>query len=288
MGKLLKEKMKKKAPLNQTGEYIGTYIFLVLGAVIMLIPFMWMFLTAFKTYPEAVRIPVVWFPQTWNFKNFKTVLESLDFIRYYQNTIIVTVIVVSAQLLMCSLSAYTFARMNFPFKNILFFLLLMVFMVPPQMTLIPKYLLVAKLGWIDTLRGIIVPGVFSVYTVFMLRQFFQSLPRELEDAARIDGCSYFRIYWSIMLPLITNGIVAIGMLNILWAWNEVLWPLIVSGSDKTRVLSVAIATLQGGRQGAQYHLMMAASTLTMAPMIILYLICQRFFIVSISQTGIKG
>ena len=277
-------RMKKKLQ----PDIVGIYIVLTIGAGIMLIPFMWMFLTAFKTYPESVRVPVVWFPANWNMDNFKYILDNLDFLRYYQNTVVVTVTIVSVQLAMCSLAAYTFARMNFPFKNILFFMLLLVFMVPAQMTIIPKYILAARLGWIDTLKGIIVPSVFSVYTVFMLRQFFQSLPQELEDAARIDGCSYFRIYWNIMLPLITNGIAAIGMLNVLWAWNEVLWPLIVSGSDKTRVLSVAIQTFQGGKQGTQYHLMMAASTMAMAPMIVLYLICQRFFIASISQTGIKA
>ena len=216
------------------------------------------------------------------------VLGTLDFFRYYQNTVFVTVTIVSIQMFMCSLAAFAFARMRFPFRNVLFFLLLLVFMVPPQMTLIPRYVLAAKFGWIDTFKGIIVPNLFSVYTVFMLRQFFQVLPQELEDAARIDGCSFFRIYWNIMLPLITAGLVAIGMLNILYAWNDVLWPLIVSGSERTRVLSVGMQTLQGGRQGTQYHLMMAASTLVMAPMIVLYLICQRFFIAGISQTGIKG
>lgn len=267
---------------------VGIYILLSFGAVIMLIPFAWMLLTAFKTYQEAVKVPVVWIPAKWSFTNYKTVFGVLDFFRYYQNTIFVTVIIVSVQLFMCSLAAFTFARMNFPFKNVLFFMLLLVFMIPPQMTLIPRYILAAKLGWIDTFRGIIIPSLFSVYTVFMLRQFFQSLPQELEDAARIDGCSFFRIYWNIMLPLITSGLVAIGMLNILYAWNDVLWPLVVAGSEKTRVLSVGMQTLQGGRQGTQYHLMMAASSLAMAPMVILYLICQRFFVVGISTTGIKG
>jgi multiple sugar transport system permease protein len=269
-------------------DIILTYLLLSIGAVMMLIPFMWMLLTAFKTYQEAVRVPVVWVPEKWSFVNFKTVFQTMDFFRYYQNTVVVTLTIVSIQLFMCSLAAFAFARMDFPLKNILFFMLLLVFMIPPQMTLIPRYVMASRLGWINTFRGIIIPSLFSVYTVFMLRQFFQSLPQELEDAARIDGCSYFRIYWNIMLPLITSGLVAIGMLNILYAWNDVLWPLIVSASEKTRVLSVGLQSLQGGRQGNQYHLMMAASTMTMAPMIILYLICQRFFIASVSQTGIKG
>ena len=267
---------------------IGTYILLSLGAVVMLVPFTWMVLTAFKTYQESVRVPVVWIPAQWNFNNFVTVFNQLDFVRYYRNTVFVTVTIVSIQLFMCSLAAFTFARMHFPFKNVLFFMLLLVFMIPPQMTLIPRYVLAARLGWIDTFQGIIVPSVLSVFSVFMLRQFFQSLPQELDDAARIDGCSFFRIYWNIMLPLITSGLVAIAMLNILHAWNDVLWPLVVAGAEKTRVLSVAMQTLQGGRQGTQYQLMMAASTLTMAPMIILYLFLQKFFVASISQTGIKG
>jgi multiple sugar transport system permease protein len=273
---------------SKKSRHIGTYIVLLLGTATVLIPFAWMVLTAFKTYQETMKVPIVWFPAKWSFENFAEVLNALDFVRYYGNTIIVTLYIVVIQLLMCSLTAYAFARMEFRFKKFLFGLMLVVFMVPPQMTLIPKYRMVASFGWVDTLAGIIIPSIFSAYTVFMLRQFFASLPNELEDAAHIDGCSHFRIYWNIMLPLVTSGLVAIGMLNVLWSWNELLWPLIIAASDNTRVLAVAIATLQGGRQGNQYHLMMAASSLSMLPMVLLYLVGQKFFIAGISQSGIKG
>ena len=188
---------------------------------------------------------------------------------------------------LCSLAAFAFARMSFPGQKFLFFLLLTVFMVPAQMTLIPKYLIMVKLQWVDTLQGIIVPGIFSVYTVFMLKQAFEGLPKELEESAKLDGCSFFRIYWNILLPLCKSSLIAMGVLNVLWCWNELLWPLIVTSSDKLRVLAVAMATLQG-EHGTKYQLIMAAGVIAVAPMLVMYIICQRYFIAGIAATGIKG
>ena len=263
------------------------YFILLIGTTIMVIPFAWMIITAFKTYAETINIPIVWFPAKWNFDNFSTVLNKLDFGQYYMNTIIVTVLIVSIQLFICSLAAYTFARMNFPLKNFIFFILLTVFMVPPQMTIIPKYLLMVKLQWVDTIFGLVVPSIFSVFSVFMLKQFFASLPQELEDAGKIDGCSYFRLYWNIMLPLCKSALIAITVLNVLWAWNELLWPLIVTSTDRMRVLSVAMAALQGQR-GTQYHLIMAASVMTTAPMLAMYIVGQKYFISGIAFSAIKA
>jgi multiple sugar transport system permease protein len=263
------------------------YLILLLGTTIMVIPFLWMILTGFKTYNETVALPIVWFPAKWNFDNFIMVIGQLDFGRYYVNTIIVTVLIVSIQLFICSLAAYAFSRMNFPGKNVIFFLLLVDFMVPPQMTIIPKYLIMVRLHWVDTIFGLVVPCLWSVFTVFMLRQFFSSLPKELEDSGKIDGCSYFRLYWNIMLPLCKSAMIAIGVLNVLWAWNNLLWPLIVTSTDKMRVLSVAMAVLQGQRT-TQYHLIMAASVMTTAPMLLMYIIGQKHLISGIAFSGIKA
>ena len=221
---------------------VGMYAILIVGAVIMLVPFLWMVLTSFKTYAETVKIPVVWFPAEWNFNNYEEVLLRLDFLQYYKNTIVVTVLVTVIMLFIGSLSAFTFARMHFPFQNALFYMLLLVFMVPAQMTMIPKYFIISRLGWVDSLLALVVPNVFSVYTMFMLKQFFSSLPGELEDAGKIDGCSWFRLYWNIEMPLCKSSIVAITVLNVLWCWNDLLWPLIATSTDKMRVLSVAMAT----------------------------------------------
>lgn len=264
-----------------------SYLVLSIGAVIMLVPFLWMILTSFKTYAETVKIPIQWLPAEWNLDNYREVLVKLDFVRYYGNTILVTVVTTVLMLFIGSISAFAFARMNFPFKNFLFYMLLTVFMVPAQMTMIPKYLIITKLKWVDSLKGLVIPNLFSVYTMFMLRQFFASLPKDVEDAGKIDGCSYFRLYWNIEMPLCKSSIVAITVLNILWCWNDLLWPLIATSSDKMRVLSVAMATLQG-QHGTQYHLLMAAGVLAIIPMLIIYIFGQRYFIEGIAFTGVKG
>lgn len=266
---------------------IISYGVLLLGSVIMLVPFIWMVLTSFKTYAETVKIPIQWLPSVWNLDNYREVLLKLDFIRYYGNTILVTVLTVVLMMFVGSLSAFAFARMNFPFKNVIFYALLTVFMVPAQMTMIPKYLIISKLRWVDSLRALVVPNLFSVYTMFMLRQFFTGIPQELEDAGKIDGCSYFRLYWNIELPLCRSSFVAMTVLNILWCWNDLLWPLIATSSDKMRVLSVAMATLQG-QHGTEYHLLMAAGVMAIIPMIIIYIFGQRYFIEGIAFTGVKG
>lgn len=203
----IKKRQKRSALL--------AYIILAVGAVFMIIPFLWMVLTSFKTYRETVKLPIQWFPAEWNFDNYVEVLKQLDFLRYYRNTILVTVTTLVAMTLIASLAAYAFARMEFPGKNVIFALLLVVYMVPPQMTMIPKYMMITKLGWVDTLAGIVVPNIFSVYTMFMLRQFFVSVPKELDEAAKLDGCSFFGIFWRVDLPLIRNGLIAITVLNLL-------------------------------------------------------------------------
>ena len=266
---------------------VGMYAILIVGAVIMLVPFLWMVLTSFKTYAETVKIPVVWFPAEWNFNNYEEVLLRLDFLQYYKNTIVVTVLVTVIMLFIGSLSAFTFARMHFPFQNALFYMLLLVFMVPAQMTMIPKYFIISRLGWVDSLLALVVPNVFSIYTMFMLKQFFSSLPGELEDAGKIDGCSWFRLYWNIEMPLCKSSIVAITVLNVLWCWNDLLWPLIATSTDKMRVLSVAMATLQG-QHGTEYHLLMAAGVMATIPMLIMYIFGQKYFMTGIAFSGLKG
>ena len=275
----IKKRQKRSALLG--------YIILAVGAVFMIIPFLWMVLTSFKTYRETVKLPIQWFPAEWNFDNYVEVLKQLDFLRYYRNTILVTVTTLVAMTLIASLAAYAFARMEFPGKNVIFALLLVVYMVPPQMTMIPKYMMITKLGWVDTLAGIVVPNIFSVYTMFMLRQFFVSVPKELDEAAKLDGCSFFGIFWRVDLPLIRNGLIAITVLNLLWSWNDLLWPLIATSTDKMRVLSVAIATLNNS-DGSQYQLLMAAGVLAVLPMLVIYAICQEYFMDGIMSSGVKG
>ena len=262
-------------------------LILSVGAVIMVIPFVWMVLTSFKTLAEVNHIPMIWWPSSFALTNYQEVLGRLNFILYFKNTLINTVLITGGQVVLCARAAYAFARLRFPGRDKIFFVILAVMMVPSQMTIIPQYLIVGKLGWLNTYAALIIPQLFSAYGTFFLRQFFLTLPRELEDSAKIDGCSYFRTFWKIMLPLCSNGLIAFGIFTVLWAWNDLLWPLLVTTNDNMRVLSVAIATLNG-YYVTDYNLLMAASVLAILPMVVMYIIGQKHFIEGIAVSGIKG
>ncbi|MDR1174964.1 MAG: carbohydrate ABC transporter permease [Treponema sp.] len=262
------------------------YFVLALGSAIMIIPFIWMILTAFKTYAETLIIPIKWLPSGFYLNNFSEVLRRLNFGRYYLNTIVVTVSITVLQALFCSMAAYGFARLKFPGRNVLFFILLSMLMIPQQMTLIPSFVLLSRLKWIDTYYALIIPHLFSAYGTFFLRQYFLSLPGELEEAAIIDGCSRPGIYWRILMPLCGTALAAFAVFTILWAWNDLMWPLIMTSRDSVRVLSVGIATLLG-QYSTRNNLLMAASMLATMPMIALFIFLQRQFIAGIAVTGLK-
>ncbi len=277
--------MYKKLSLQSA---LLTHGILIVGALTMLMPFIWMVMTSFKTLPEVLHVPIVWIPEKLTFASYITAWHKLNFLRYTLNTVIVTVSLTIGQLFLCSLAAYSFARLRFPGRDVIFFVLLSVLMVPAQMTMIPKYMLMIRLDWLDTYRGLIIPNLPSVYGTFILRQFFKSIPTELENAAKIDGCSYFRLYWNIFLPLAQNALIAFGIFVVIWAWNDFLWPLIVTTSDELRVLPVGIATLLGSFYSHEYNLIMAASVLATLPLIIVFIVGQKHVIAGISVSGIKG
>ena len=220
--------MKKNGNANASFGHFLIYLFLTLGAVIMVIPFAWMFLTAFKTFPETMKLPIKWLPDRFILDNFAEVLSRLNFGTYYVNTVIVATSVTVLQLFVCSMAAYGFARLNAPGKGILFMFVLAMLMIPIQMTMLPSFVLLNKLKMINTIWVLIIPHMASSYGTFFLRQFFATLPKELEDAARIDGCSYFRCYWNIILPLCGTAVAAFAIFTVLWAWNDLLWPLIMT------------------------------------------------------------
>lgn len=262
-----------------------TYIVLLLGAYIMLVPFVWMVLTSFKTFSESMRVPITWLPDSLYLENYKTILN-LNISRYYANTIFVTVAITAAQILIGSMAAYAFARVKFPGRNFLFGLTLCMLMVPSQMTLIPKYAMCLRFGLVNNLGGIIVPNMFSVTATFFIRQSFLTLPKELEDAARLDGCSHFRFFWQVAMPLSKSILAAMAILVALYAWNDLLWPIIVTGSDKTRTLAVFIAALKGEHNN-KTPLLLAGGTLSVLPMILVFIFGQKHFIAAIASTGIK-
>ena len=263
------------------------YLILSVGSFIMILPFVWMASTAFKTYQETLAVPIKWFPSKFQLDNFKEVLNRLNFGRYYVNTIIVTVSITLIQALFCSMAAYGFARIKFPGRGVLFIILLSMLMIPQQMTLLPSFVLLAQLRWLDTFLALIIPNLFSAYGTFFLRQFFLSLPAELEEAAIIDGSSRWGIYWRIFLPLSTTALAAFGVFTVLWAWNDLMWPLIMTSRESIRVLSVGVATLVG-QYSTRNHWLMAAAMLATTPMIVLFIFLQKQFIAGITITGIKA
>lgn len=263
------------------------YIILVFWAVFMIMPFAWMLLTSVKTQPEAMKVPIVWLPKNPQWKNYVDVLQKYRFASYYKNTAFVTVTTVVFQLMTCSMGAYAFARLDFPGKNAIFLVCMTVLMVPTQMIIIPRFIMTMRLGWLNSFAGIIIPNLPSIYGVFFLRQNFMTLPRELDEAAMIDGCSFFGIYWRILLPLLKNGLIAFGVRTTLWSWNEMLWPLIVTSKQSLYVLSIALANMQG-QYAQKIPTQMAAGVLAMAPMLLVFLIGQKQMLEGIALSSIKA
>lgn len=277
--------MEKSVQLMKRKSLLIHFI-LILGSIAMIIPFIWMILTSLKTYAESVQVPPIIMPSDFQWSNYKEVFVLLPFFEFMFNTFIVTVLRTAGQLVLCSLAAYAFARIHFPGRNVLFLITLSVLMVPGQVFLLPQYMIMVKLGWLNTLQAIIVPGLFSAFGTFLLRQFFMGLPKELEEAARLDGCNHFQIFWKIMLPLAKPGLIALGIFTTLWSWNELMWPMIVNSSPEAMTLSVGLSSLQG-QYATNYPILMAGSFLAVLPMLVIFFILQKQFIEGIAISGGK-
>ena len=263
------------------------HLALLLGVGVTVFPFLWMVLTSFKTVGEAMQIPPTFFPKQFLVDAYGQIITALPFARVYLNTIISTVVTTIVQVMFCSMAAYAFARIEFPFKNVIFVLILSVLMVPGQIFLIPQYQIIQKLGLLDTIPALFLPNLFSAFGTFLLRQFFMSLPKELEEAAFLDGCSRYQIFWKIMLPLTKPGIVALVIFTAKFAWNDFMWPLIVNTSPKMMTLGPALSTLEG-QYTTKYPMQMAGAVMAVIPIIVLFFIFQKQFIEGVAQSGIKG
>ncbi|TXK85045.1 carbohydrate ABC transporter permease [Paenibacillus sp. N3.4] len=262
------------------------HLLLIVGALFMVIPFLWMIFTSLKTLGESTQIPIVIFPKVPNWQNYSDVTTMLPFLKFYSNTVIVTIVKTVGQLIFCSVSAYAFARIEFPFKNIIFILCLSVLMVPSQVYMLPQFLIMRDFGWLNSLKALIVPGLFSAFGMFLLRQFFMTLPNELEEAAKLDGCNHFQIYRRIMLPLTSSGLISVAIFTCLATWNDLMWPMIVNSSPEKMTLSVGLSSLQG-QFGTNFPVLMAGSLLALWPMIALFIASQKYFVEGISFTGTK-
>ena len=274
----------KKLNIN----HLIVHLILLAGVAVVVFPFLWMILTSFKTSGEAMKIPPTIFPEKFVTTAYHTIVSSaIPFGTVYMNTIISTVVTTIVQIAFCSMAGYAFGRIDFPFKNAIFVLILSVLMVPGQIFLIPQYQIIQKMGLLDTIPALFMPNLFSAFGTFLLRQFFMSLPKELEEAAIVDGCGRFRIFGQIMLPLVKPGIVALAIFTIKFAWNDFMWPLIVNTSMEKMTLGPALSTLQG-QYTTEYPMQMAGAVLAVVPLIVIFFLFQKQFIEGVTQSGIKG
>jgi multiple sugar transport system permease protein len=279
----MKMPIKKKTWFSKT----LIYIVLIVGAFVALFPFIWMILTSIKSTSEAMIIPPTIFPKQIRIDNYTLITTKLPFFKIYLNTIVSAVVTVAAQLVFCSMAAYAFARIQFPGRNIIFITILAVLMVPGTFFILPQYRMMYSMGLLNTIPALFLPNLFSAMGTFLLRQFFLSLPQELEDAAYIDGCNRGRVFISIMLPLIKPGLVSLGILTFKFAWNDLMWPLIVNTSTDKMTLSAALSYLQG-QYVTDYPGVMAGAIMSVVPIIVIFAIFQKQFIEGVAHTGIKG
>lgn len=265
----------------------GTYVLLIVMSVITVFPFVWMVGTSLKTTQEIFAFPPTLWPAEPQWQNFPAVLERVPFLRFYWNSIVVTGILTLSQVATAALAGYAFARIAFPFKNLLFGAYLATLIIPNQVTMLPLFLLVSRFGWIDTYQGLTVPFLANAFAVFFLRQFFLTIPRELEEAARIDGAGRIRVLFQIVLPLARPALSTITLFIFLSEWDNYLWPLIATNSEAMRTLPIGLRFFVE-ESGSQLHLMMAGAVMAVVPILLLFFMAQKQFIEGIAMTGSKG
>lgn len=264
----------------------GLYLALYAGAAIVLVPFVWMVLGSFKPEMEFFRNPDSLLPVNPTPQAYFDVWSAIPLGRFFVNTVIFAGGVTIISLFFDSLAAYALARLKFRGQKFLFWVVLLVLMVPFQITLVPLYLTVSQLGWLNTFAGLIVPRATNAFGIFMLRQFFLTIPRDLDEAARIDGASEFRIYWSIILPLSKPALGALALFHFMFNWNDFLWPLVITTTQDMRTLPAGLALFIGS-YSVQHTLLLAAATITLLPLLAGFLVAQKQFIQGIASTGMR-
>ena len=261
-----------------------TYFFLILGALIMIFPFVWMILTSSKTVPESMQIPPTILPEQWTLANFRDVLKSLPFGHLYWNTTLMVIFRVICAILFSSMAGYAFAKLKFRGKNLLFGIVLVQMSLPSQIFIIPQYQMVAKMGMANTIFALVFPGLVSAFGVFFLRQTYMSIPDEVGEAAYLDGCNQWQTFYKVMFPLTGTSVAALTIFTAVFAYSDLMWPLVVNSDLNMMTLSSGLATLRG-QFTTNFPVLMAGSLLAMLPMVILYLIFQKQFIEGIATTG---
>ncbi|MCD6120885.1 MAG: carbohydrate ABC transporter permease [Spirochaetales bacterium] len=270
------------------------YIMLVAGAVFMIMPFLWMISSSLKDMESVFIFPPQWIPRKIILNNYKQLFSSsyYNFGRYYINTIIVVILRLSGMFVFCSMAAYGFARLEFPLKNIFFMIVLATLMLPIQVLMVPLYFEMRYFRWINTFRALVIPqalGCFGgAFSIFLLRQYFMALPKDLEDAAEIDGCNVPRTFYSIMLPQVKTAYAALAIFTFQGTWNDFVWPLIVINNPKKYVISLGISMFISDRAAlTNWPLLMASSVLALIPIIVVFMFFQKYFMRNLVMSGIK-
>jgi len=276
----------KRKPARRGGSHLVAHLVLGIGGLLMAFPFVWQIIMSLSTNAEIQSVVPTFWPAELQWQNYADVFDRMPFLSQLNTSIWLTVIRVIAQILLCTLAGYAFARMRFSGRTILLGITLSILMVPSQVYLISQYQIIQGFGWLDTLIGIVAPGLFSAFGTFLMRTAFLNMPVELEEAARLDGANPFQIFWKIMLPLARPSISVLAITTTLWSWNELLWPLVVSTYSETMPLSAGLATLVGDKN-TDYPVMMAASLMAMAPVLILFIVLQRRVIDGLASSGLK-
>jgi sn-glycerol 3-phosphate transport system permease protein len=266
----------------------GAYVGMALCMVAIGLPVYWMIIGAFKTTQEVYAVPPTWFPHAPTFTNFEKAWNSAPFARYYVNTIIVTLLGSGFEVFFAVTSAYAFAFLRFPKKNAIFVLLLAALMIPSQVTILPNFLTVSLLGWVNTYQGIIIPGASVAYGTFLLRQYFRTLPVEVLDAARVDGAGHLRILATVVAPLAKPAIVSFALLSIVAKWNDFLWPLIVTNTKQMRVLPIGIYWLMVEEGSIEWGVVMAGTLFVVLPVLFVFLYAQRYIVDGLAAGAVKG
>ena len=271
---------------NREVVTILTYGALCIGAVIMIFPFIWMLLTAFKTNAEVMQIPPTILPSAWKMDSFTKAMDLLPFGKLYLNTILMIIARVICAVAFCSMAGYAFAKLDFKGKNFLFTLIIIQQMIPGQIFIIPQYQMIAKLGATNTLFALVFPGIVSAFGTFFLRQAYLGIPNEVAEAAYLDGCNRWQTFTKVMFPLTSSSVAALTVFTAVFAYTDLMWPLIVNTNINATTLSAGLSSLNG-QFSTNYPVLMAGSLLAMLPMVVLYLIFQRQFIEGVAMTGGK-
>jgi multiple sugar transport system permease protein len=294
MDKTIKNKTVKKSKLfsKNTIKVLSLYVFLSIVGLTMILPFAWMVSTSLKDSVEVYTGDPLdwrsWIPENFIWKNYIDVFKVIPFLRFYFNSLFVALSVTLGVVTTSSLAGYAFSRLNFVGRDKIFFAYLSTMMIPGAVVIIPVFILMRYFGWIDSYKALIIPAMFTAYGTFMLRQFFMTLPKDLEDAAKIDGCGYLGIFLRIILPLSKPALATITVFTFIGNWQSLLWPLLVTNSINMFTVPIGLSYFESQYYLVNWTLLMAASAMAIVPIVIVFIFAQKFFIQGIKLEGIKG